>query len=177
MVRDYSMETERVQFSKWRRDDLDLARLLWGNPDVTRFICAGGVFSEADIARRLDTEISNEQRFHVQYWPIFTRGPHVLIGCCGLRPRGEAGYEIGFHLRPEFWGQGYASEAAAAVIRHAFASLRAEELFAGHNPRNTASWKILTRLGFQYIGDVFYAPTGLFHPSYVLKPDCPQAVR
>ena len=78
-------------------------------------------------------------------------------------------YEIGFHFRPEFWGQRYASEAANAVIDYAFRVLKADKLFAGHNPNNVASRKTLLSLGFAYIGDEFYEPTGLQHPSYELK--------
>ena len=176
MERTYFMETERLGFSRWTRDDLDLARLLWGDPAVTRFICAAGVFSEEDILRCLDTEVANGARFHVQYWPVFLLDSRAFIGCCGLRPHGERGYEIGFHLRPAFWGRGYASEAAAAVIRYAFSLLCAEELFAGHNPRNAASRKTLTRLGFHCTGDEFYEPTGLYHPSYALRPEDVPAV-
>jgi len=46
--------------------------------------------------------------------------------------------------------------------------LDTESLFAGHNPNNTASQKVLSKLGFKYIGDEFYKPTGLYHPSYQL---------
>lgn len=107
--------------------------------------------------------------YHVEYWPIFEATVSKFIGCCGLRPHKEKEYEVGFHLLPEFWGQGYASEAAAAVIRYAFAVLGAEKLFAGHNPQNVRSQKLLKELGFTYIGDEFYEPTGLDHPSYELK--------
>lgn len=80
-------------------------------------------------------------------------------------------YEIGFHLRPMYWRQGYAMEVAEAVIYYAFSVLQAKGLFAGHNPNNIASSKVLLKLGFQYIGDEFYEPTGLYHPSYELKPE------
>jgi len=88
---------------------------------------------------------------------------------CGLRPRSEGTYELGFHLRPKFWRQGYAVEAARAVIDYAFSLLNADSLFAGHNPKNTASARVLGNLGFEYIGGEFYEPTGLYHPSYELK--------
>lgn len=148
---------------------MDLAKTLWGDHRVTRYICASGQFSEEDIRKRLDREISNDAEHHIQYWPVFRISTGELIGCCGLRPRGAREYEIGFHLRPEFWGQGYAVEAAAAVIRYAFTVLNAERLFAGHNPKNAASRKVLQKLGFTYIGEEFYEPTGLYHPSYELK--------
>lgn len=76
--------------------------------------------------------------------------------------------EIGFHIIKERWGQGFGPEAAKAVIAYAFDTLGADELFAGHNPRNTASEKVLRRLGFVYTHDEFYVPTGLMHPSYRL---------
>lgn len=81
----------------------------------------------------------------------------------------EKPYEIGFHLRPKFWGQGFATEAATAVMEYACTSLGAERLFAGHHPDNKASQKVLGKLGFQYTGDEFYEPTGLYHPSYEWK--------
>lgn len=169
MERDYFLQTERIGFSKWRNSDIGLAKLLWGNPEVTRFICAAGKFSEKDIVDRLDREVYNDKKYQVQYWPVFQLSSNEFIGCCGLRPRVEIEYEIGFHFRPEFWGQRYASEAANAVIDYAFRVLKADKLFAGHNPNNVASRKTLLRLGFAYIGDEFYEPTGLQHPSYELK--------
>lgn len=177
MARDYFLRTDRTGFSEWRHDDIELAELLWGDPAVTRYICASGRYSANDIASRLQKEIDNNAEHHVQYWPIFELVSENLIGCCGLRPYSENKYEIGFHLRPAFWGQGYAAEAAAAVIDYAFTTLQAEGLFAGHNPNNAASKRVLQKLGFRYIGDEFYEPTGLYHPSYELErratPDSP----
>ena len=164
----YFMKTDRIGFSKWHPEGFELAKTLWGNPAVTKYICASGHFSEEDICSRLATEIKNENEYQVQYWPIFALKSDEFIGCCGLRPYKEKQYELGFHLRPEFWGNGYAAEAANAVIDYAFKHLHTDRLFAGHNPNNIASGKVLSKLGFNYIGDVFYEPTGLYHPSYEL---------
>ena len=166
MMRHYFLTTDRTGFSKWCRDDMGLARILWGDSRVTRYICANGKYTEEDIAKRLSLEIFNDAEYHVQYWPVFALATGELIGCCGLRPHGVGEYELGFHLRPEFWGQGYAKEAANAVIDYAFTALKAAKLFAGHNPKNTAFQKVLAKLGFTYVGDEYYEPTGLYHPSY-----------
>lgn len=169
MLKDFFLTTTRIGFSKWSKNDIQLAELLWGNPDVTRYICASGKFTMEDISSRLKQELHNEIEHHVQYWPIFTLSSDELIGCCGLRPYRKNEYEIGFHLLPQFWGKGYATEAATAVIGYAFSVLNADALFAGHNPNNIASAKVLRNLGFRYIGDEFYEPTGLYHPSYELR--------
>jgi len=169
MNREYFMTSQRIGFAKWRATDIKLAKTLWGNDKVSRYICASGKFSESDIANRLSLEIQNNDVYGLQYWPIFDLSSQALIGCCGLRPYKGSILEIGFHLLPEFWGKGYAVEAANTVINYASSHLQAEALFAGHNPRNIASQKVLLKLGFTYIGDEFYAPTGLYHPSYLLK--------
>lgn len=169
--RDYFIKTERIGFSHWKENDSSLAVLLWGEPEVTHYICASGVFSAEEIANRLCTEIGNYEKYHVQYFPIFDLTNGELIGCCGLRPyKCEKNvYEIGFHLRKKYWKQGYGFEAASAMIEYAFDVLQAKELKAGHNPNNIASKKLLTKLGFQYEADEYYKPTGLYHPSYSLK--------
>lgn len=169
MERLYFMKTLRIGFSNWEEDDVELARSLWGDPQVTRYICASGKMSEEEITHRLKLEMTNQMKYHVQYWPIFTLDSHELIGCCGLRPYKDYQYEMGIHLRPRFWNKGYALEACKAVIDYAFNYLHAESLFAGHHPKNKASQKLLIKLGFQYVRDEFYKPTGLYHPSYKLK--------
>lgn len=169
MIRDYFLRTDRVGFSTWSLESIKLAELLWGNEDVTRLICASGKFTKEDIVQRLNQEIKNEERYGIQYWPIFDLATDTFIGCCGLRPHKPGEFELGFHLRPEYWGQGYAVEAANAVIQHAFTVLKADMLFAGHNPNNTNSKKVLKKLGFIYIGDEYYEPTKLYHPSYKLR--------
>lgn len=54
MDRDFFLTTNRIGFSEWEKDDIKLAELLWGDPDVTRFICANGKFSTNDIRTRLE---------------------------------------------------------------------------------------------------------------------------
>jgi RimJ/RimL family protein N-acetyltransferase len=99
---------------------------------------------------------------------LLTNDEHV--GCCGLQHSSEPRvYELGFHLRRIYWGQGLAVEAARAVIAYAFATLDAAGLFAGHHPANEASRRVLIKLGFHYMHDEFYSPTGLHHPSYRLS--------
>ena len=167
--REYFLKTERTFFSKWETDDTELAMSLWGDKDVTRYISASGAFTKEEVLARLEKEIANQEKYQIQYWPVFDKETKELIGCCGLRPYEEKVYEIGFHLRPRFWGHGYAVEVANAVIQYAFDNLEADALFAGHNPKNEASKKVLNKLGFQYVRDEFYEPTGLDHPSYELK--------
>lgn len=127
-------------------------------------------FDQATIMARLRSEIASQREYSVQYWPIFLRMGGDLVGCCGLHMRDAAKkiYELGFHLRPAFWGKGFATEAALAVIAFGFSQMNASALFAGHHPENEGSRKTLLKLGFRKTHEELYAPTDLMHPAYLL---------
>lgn len=165
----YILSSPRLGFRCWREDDLPLAIELWSDPKVTARI--GGPFTLETIRLRFEKEISQMRESGVQYWPIFMLQSGEHAGCAGLRPYRpqERIYEFGTHLRPTFWKQGLAMEAGQTVIAYAFDVLRAEALFAGHHPENDASRQLLKRLGFTYAHDELYPPTGLNHPSYLLR--------
>ena len=166
----YFLRTDRLGFRRWTEDDLPLALGLWGDPEVTRLIDARERLSAGDVRALLQRQLELDREHGIQYWPIFLLETGEHAGCCGLRPHEPGVPEIGVHLRSAFWGRGLAEEAARAVIRHAFGTLRAKALFAGHNPRNEASRHLLQKLGFRYTHDEPYPPTGLRHPSYLLEP-------
>jgi [ribosomal protein S5]-alanine N-acetyltransferase len=167
-MRSYFMRTSRLGFGTWSRDDLALAIALWGDARVTHLI--GGPFSPQWVEERLALEIATQSSYGFQYWPVFRLADDAHVGCAGLRPvpGSEGVLELGFHLRTEHWGQGFATESARAVITYAFTTAGAGTLVAGHHPQNEASRRVLLRLGFQHTHDAHYAPTGLDHPSYDL---------
>ena len=167
--RAYFLASERLGFGHWLTNDFPLAHLLWGNSEVTSLI--GGPFTAEQIEQRLTAEIAAMNAYNVQYWPIFLLENDQFAGCAGLRPYrpDQRIYELGFHLRPEYWGRGLAQEAGRAVIAFAFEKLGAGALFAGHHPANSASRRVLIKLGFEFTHDEFYPPTGLEHPSYLLS--------
>lgn len=164
------MVSDRLGFREWRQGDLPLARALWGNGAVTKFI--GGPFSEQQIENRLNKEIETRKNCGMQYWPVFLLENGSYVGCAGLRPyaRSPGVFELGIHIRPEFWGRGLAEEAGRAVIDFGFFKLGASALFAGHHPENENSRRLLTKLGFRFTHEELYAPTGCLHPSYLLTP-------
>src|SRR5207245_10989302 len=142
-MRKYFLRTARLGFGRWREGDSELALALWGDARVTKLI--GGPFTDAQVRERLAQEIATLATDGVQYWPVFRLYDNAHVGCCGLRPYGRQAnlFEIGFHVRVEHWGNGYATEAAREVIRYAFRNLRAQALVAGHGPDNVESRRVL----------------------------------
>src|SRR6185436_17386067 len=73
------------------------------------------------------------------------------IGICGLLKRDTLPEpDIGFAFLPDYWNQGYAFEAAAAVMRHARESLGVDRVLAITSPDNDASAKLLTKIGLRF---------------------------
>lgn len=169
MTMDYFLTSRRLGFRCWTSGDLPFALRIWTDPEVTRFI---GEPCTPEAARlRLQKEIAHGEECGLQYWPIFLLEGDQHAGCAGLHTYHAERriYELGVHLRPEFWGKGLAREASGTVIAYAFGTLGAEALFAGHHPANKASRRLLRRLGFVHTHEEFYPPTGLMHPSYLLR--------
>jgi [ribosomal protein S5]-alanine N-acetyltransferase len=167
-LEEFFLRTDRLAFRSWSTADLPLAFCLWGDPVVTRFF--GGPFSQEAVQQRLELEISSENAHHVQYWPIFLQSTGEFVGCTGLRPYlpSEQIFELGFHLRPHYWGKGFATEAAAGVVSYAFFTLRADGIFAAHHPANVASQHVIEKLGFRFTHTEHYAPTNEMHLAYLL---------
>lgn len=92
-----------------------------------------------------------------------TEGSGVVVGTVLLKPIPDSGtgalrdVEIGWHLHPRYWGRGYATEAARAVLEHGFAG-GLERVVAVTHPANTASQAVCRRLGMRHLG-----PTNVYY--------------
>ena len=82
-------------------------------------------------------------------WAITLDG--ALIGMCGLDPNRED-RELGYWLGVAYWGRGFATEAARAVIDYVFGDLECEALQSGARVSNPASRRVLEKCGFQWTG-------------------------
>jgi RimJ/RimL family protein N-acetyltransferase len=102
---------------------------------------------------------------------LITKRGDTVLGACGVVEQGEEAPEIGYWLGVAFWGKGYATEAARAVIDYAFENLNYNVIHAGARVNNPASRRVLERCGFRWTGVGLYrirslassAPFDRFH--------------
>jgi RimJ/RimL family protein N-acetyltransferase len=87
---------------------------------------------------------------------LITARDGTLLGLCGIARRSGQPPELGYWLGVPYWGNGYATEAARAVIDHAFADLGYEALVSGARVSNPASRRVLEKCGFQWTGVGLY---------------------
>ncbi len=84
---------------------------------------------------------------------IVQRDQGQLIGAIDIRPvMSHRRAEIGYWIGKMYWGQGYATEAARAILRFGFEDLQLNRIFATHIPENPASGRVMEKLGMQYEG-------------------------
>lgn len=134
-----ALETERLLLRPWRVAEAAIQRELWTERDprvpAHRRIDAAGHPTIAEIEDSIRTSSG--------LLALELKSTHDVIGYCGL----ISGPELAFELLRRFWRQGYATEAASAVVDSARASGH-EQLWATVWDWNIASRRVLTKVGF-----------------------------
>ena len=148
------IETARLILRPPVADDLPWILAHMNTPAVMRNL--GGVRSLAKVNEGLDADIAAFAGGGYRRWTVWLREEDRRIGRCGLfRITTEAApddlrgqHEIGWTFAEAFWGKGYASEAARAVLEFGFASLGLPVIYAQTSDSNRGSTRLMERLGF-----------------------------
>jgi RimJ/RimL family protein N-acetyltransferase len=156
------IETERLLIRAWRDEDLDPFVRHTNTPAVMRWL--GGVQDpEALKARWRERVMAWQETRGFTFWAVERKADGALLGFCGLKLIDAPGsgaiagvHEIGWRLREDAWGQGYAREAASACLDFAFARLAAPRVVAITVPGNRASRGLMRRLGMRRRDDLDY---------------------
>jgi [ribosomal protein S5]-alanine N-acetyltransferase len=152
---DHVLYTERLVLRPVTRDDHPALLAHWTLPDVRRFLFDGAPLSSAEVAETIEESIGDFAAHGYGIWLIeLGAGPRPgpspgpgLVGTAGLRPLEESGLEIFYSLAPAAWGNGYATEAARAVVEFALGPLGLPEVLAEVDEGNAASVAVVKRLG------------------------------
>lgn len=147
------LETERLLLRPFTTDDAPFALTLLNEPSFLRFIGDKKVRTIEDARQYiLNGPMACYQQNDFGLLVIELRDSHTPIGMCGLLKREELPHpDMGFAFLPDYWGQGFAFEAANAVLNDARERLKLNEILAIVNPDNDASINLLGRLGFRFL--------------------------
>lgn len=157
------VETERCVLRDWRPEDQPRVLDIYSRWEVARWLGAEPKAMETpEEASRFVTRLSELNRSEPisRRWAVERKDDGVLLGTIILVPLPDPSpgsgfppgrFEVGWHLHPDAWGHGYATEAAAAAL--AWGSERGlEEVFAVVRPGNDASMNVCRRLGMASLG-------------------------
>jgi RimJ/RimL family protein N-acetyltransferase len=146
------LETERLHLRRLSTDDAEFILRLLNEPSFIQNIGDRGVRT-VDDARGYIVKgpITSYEKFGFGLWMVETRSPTAPVGICGLLKRDVLeDVDIGYALLPEFWSQGYALEAASAVVLYAREKLGLKRVVAVTNSDNQSSIRLLEKMGFKY---------------------------
>jgi RimJ/RimL family protein N-acetyltransferase len=146
------LETERLLLRPLTTDDAPFILTLLNEPSFLRFIGDKKVRNLEDARQYILTgPMASYQRHGLGLLAVELKASQTPIGMCGLLKREELpDPDIGFAFLPDFWGQGFAFEAAKAVMNDAREGLKLNRILAIVNPDNDASIKLLERLGLKF---------------------------
>lgn len=157
---DFRHETARLILRDWREEDWPAFWQATNTPAVMRWL--GGVLDEAGRAASQERREAERSELGHTFWALERKDDGALLGFCGLKRSNQAGgpqgmLEVGWRLREDAWGKGYAKEAAAAALDLAFGRFDADEVIALTVEGNTGSWGLMRRLGMVRREDLDFA--------------------
>jgi RimJ/RimL family protein N-acetyltransferase len=140
------LQTERLILREWRADDFETLAGIYADPEVMKFL--GGVMERADAWRSLAASIGHWHLRGYGTWAVERKSDGAFVGRVGLiHPEGWPALECGWTLGRPYWGQGYASEAAAAAISFAFLTQDVDRMISCIDPDNLGSQAVARRVG------------------------------
>jgi len=142
------LESPRLQLREFTPEDADALAQVLSDPETMRYYPAP--YDRAGVEQWIERNRQRYQSDGVGLWAIELTKTQELIGDCGIirqQVEGEPLYEIGYHLRRDFWGQGLATEAAIACRDWAFANLKTDRLISLIRPENLPSRRVAARVG------------------------------
>lgn len=156
-------QTERLRLRTWDHEDLDEFVRHTNTPAVMQWL--GGVGTQADFEATYDRLKAYEREFGHTFWLVERKDDDALLGFCGLKRVNSRGapnpgdFEVGWRLREDAWGSGYAKEAAIAALDLAFGRFGAPHVVALTVSGNSASQGLMKRLGMSRRKDLdFHSP-------------------
>lgn len=144
------IETDRLILRPWEDRDRAPFAAMGRDPEVMATL--GPLMSRAESDAGVDRSIALQAARGHCFWAMERRSDAAFLGFCGLKICNdpcpvEGDVEIGWRLRSDVWGHGYAREAAEASLAWGWANLDAPRIMAMTATTNPRSWGLMERLG------------------------------
>ena len=164
------METRRLALRPWCLEDATDFHRIWGDSRVKWWGRPNSTVTESRIQLAKILERSTKMSLGLGWWAIEDRARAGIIGDVFLQPLAyePKTVELGYHLVPDAWGHGYATEAAQAILTYGFTVLGLDCIVALVHIDNARSLKVAGRLNLMDCGPVDHA--GLPHRRFEARP-------
>jgi [ribosomal protein S5]-alanine N-acetyltransferase len=142
------IETDRLIIREFTLDDWEQVHVYASDADFVQFVEWGPNSEDAtkDFINRMIMFQKQSPRVTYEF-AIVLKDIGSVIGGCGLHVEEHLQAELGYSLNRQFWGNGFATEAAFALCRFGFKELKLHRIFATCRPENPASWRVMEKIG------------------------------
>jgi RimJ/RimL family protein N-acetyltransferase len=142
------LETKRLRLREFVPQDADALAAVLGDPVAMQYYPAP--FDRNGVEEWIERNRSRYLSDGYGLWAMILKGSGELIGDCGCFLRdvdGRDDIEIGYHVRRDLWGNGYATEAARACMQYAFIKLGVDRVISLIRPENLQSIRVAEKNG------------------------------
>lgn len=143
-----SIETQQLIIRRFAPTDWQAVYAYTSDASVMAYI-PDGSFSETQASEFVDKHTGA----HAEAFPVILKTEHQLVGHMIFHPWfAPRTYEIGWVFHPAYHGQGYATEAARALLHYGFEELQSHRIIATCQPENSASYRVMEKIGMRREG-------------------------
>jgi ribosomal-protein-alanine N-acetyltransferase len=155
-------ETNRLILRLFEPSDESLVQELAGHEEVARTtLSIPHPYPDGAAGAWIDRTRQAAQNGDIYSFAMAIKEDDSLIGCVSLRiAKSHNHAELAYWVGRPFWGQGFATEAAQAIVDFGFNALQLNRIFAAAMTKNQASYKVMTKIGMIHEGTF---------PKHVLK--------
>ena len=145
----FPIETPRLLIRPFEKTDGDIAAMhvLFSDPEVMKYIGGKPLDTIERTRERILRWIDFQEKLKYSLWAVIEKSSGEVIGDCGLFPFENKGpeVELGYDLRRDRWGNGYATEAARVCLDYGFNKLKLDRIVAVTYPEHIASRRVLEK--------------------------------
>lgn len=163
----FSLTTPRLHLRELVSEDFDSLFAILSDPETMRFYPSP--YSADGVKDWLDRNLQRYRDWGHSLWAVELRQTGEFVGQCGITYQSinnQSLPEIGYQFNRQFWGNGYATEAAWACLEYGFEQLEFDEIFIHTYVKNIPSQKVAERLGMNKL-NVFDKDLTSFEPGLV----------
>lgn len=157
------LETQRMILRELTFQDEENLMDLDSDPEVMKFLTLGVPSTREEVKAQLirirELFVKHDGRFGL--WAAIEKESGKFMGWFLFRPDKEQPdntdrIELGYRLKKEFWGKGFATEGSKALLDKGFHEFKIPVIFALAMKRNTSSWNVMKKLGMTYVREYPY---------------------
>jgi RimJ/RimL family protein N-acetyltransferase len=155
------LHSERLTLRRFTSEDVEVFFRINSEPDLVQYTTRAALTSLAEAATTLEsTNFRADESVGLGRFACVEKSTGLVVGIVGLRPTPEHDcFAFGYRILPEYWGQGFATEAATTLLQYGYETLKLAHIVATVFPQNLASQRVLEKLGLVFEKEVLLAET------------------